>query len=294
MSFNNNYATALTSPNPYISRKINNMDQALVMKREREDWMRLYHKMLKGLETMIDVQRMVKDIKKLAEEANTTLTEVEGTILMASINNRTTNTTNLTQISEDLQYLVQSDMDERAFQTQRMLADELDRYKGKNNKYVEDNIKEIQELYMNEEINQAKGTVENEEVILIQLYQVASTTTSSTLSSFISDEIDNLKKYMKFVKTPSQTRIFRPLPYYQSLKSRGEQDPTFWKEVVTAFLDKKKNTDTARNGCQIPMYQGGPLHEPYFIAIDNRDQIIIGPSKKIIATHVVGELEVLI
>jgi len=209
MSFNNNnnYATALTSPNPYISRKINNMDQALVMKREREDWTRLYHKTLKGLETMIDVQRMTKDIKKLAEEANTILTEVEGTILTASINNRTTNATNLTQISEDLQYLVQSDMDERTFQIQRMLADELDRYKGKDNKYVEDNIKEIQELYTNEEINQAQGTIENEEVILVQLYQVESTTTSS-LSSFISDEITNLEKYMKFVKTPSQTRIF--------------------------------------------------------------------------------------
>ena len=48
-----------------------------------------------------------------------------------------------------------------------MLADKLDRYKGKDNKYVEDNIKEIQELYTNKEINQAKGTVENEEVILI-------------------------------------------------------------------------------------------------------------------------------
>ena len=55
--------------------------------REREDWTRLYHKTLKGLETMIDIQRMTKDIKKLAEEANTILTEVEGTILMASINN---------------------------------------------------------------------------------------------------------------------------------------------------------------------------------------------------------------
>ena len=116
---------------------------------------------------MIDVQRMAKDIKKLAGEANTILTEVEGTILMASINNQTMNATSLTQISEDLQYLVQSDMDERAFQIQRMLADELDRYKGKDNKYMEDNIKEIQELYMNEEINQAKGMVENEEVILI-------------------------------------------------------------------------------------------------------------------------------
>jgi len=57
------------------------------MKREREDWLRLYHKMLKGLEMMIDVQRMVKDIKKLAEEANTMIMEVEGSVLMASINN---------------------------------------------------------------------------------------------------------------------------------------------------------------------------------------------------------------
>ena len=32
---------------------------------------------------------------------------------------------------------------------------------------MEDNIKEIQELYTNKEINQAKGTVENEEVILV-------------------------------------------------------------------------------------------------------------------------------
>jgi len=92
----------------------------------------------------------------------------------------------------------------------------------------------------------------------------------------------------------SQTRIFKPPPHYQSLKSRGEQDPTFWKEVATAFVERKHNMDTARNGFQIYMIQGGPLYEPYFIAIDNKDQVIIGPSKKIVATHVVGELEVLV
>ena len=62
---------------------------------------------------MINVQRMAKDIKKLAEEANTTLTEMEGTVLMASINKWVMNVMNITQISEDLRYLVQSDMDER-------------------------------------------------------------------------------------------------------------------------------------------------------------------------------------
>jgi len=96
------------------------------MKREREDWMRLYHKTLKGLEMMIDIQRMVKDTKKIVEEANTTITEVEGSVLTASINNRTTNVTNIAQISENLRYLIQSDIDEQAFQVQRMLADELD------------------------------------------------------------------------------------------------------------------------------------------------------------------------
>lgn len=59
-------------------------------------------------------------------------------------------------------------------------------------------------------------------------------------------------------------------------------------------MDQKYNTETARNRYQIPMFQGGPPHELYFIAIDNREQIIIGPSKKIVAMHVVRKLEVLI
>ena len=99
---NNTFAIAPTSPNPYISRKLNNMDQAQVMKKEREDWTRLYHKTLKGIEAMIDVQRMLKDMKKIAEEMSTTVMEMEGTILTASTNNWTMNTTNITQIVEDL------------------------------------------------------------------------------------------------------------------------------------------------------------------------------------------------
>ena len=57
------------------------------MKKEREDWMRLYQKTLKGLEIIINIQKMVKDIKKLTEEVNMTLIEVEETILATSINN---------------------------------------------------------------------------------------------------------------------------------------------------------------------------------------------------------------
>ena len=69
-------------------------------------------------------------------------------------------------------------MDDRAFQIQRRLADELDRYKGKGNEYVEMNIQEIQELYMNKEIEKEGGRVEDEEVILIKPYEVSMTTSS--------------------------------------------------------------------------------------------------------------------
>ena len=83
---------------------------------------------------------MVKDLKKIAEETSMTVTEMERTILTASINNQIMNATNITQIAEDLWYLIQSNMDDRAFQVQRMLANELDQYKGKGNSYVEENI----------------------------------------------------------------------------------------------------------------------------------------------------------
>ena len=105
------------------------------------------------------------------------------------------NTINITQISEDLRYLVQSDMDKRVFQVQRMLADELDHYKGKDNSYMDSNIKEIQELYMEEKKKEEKETVENEEVILVHPYEV------SSITSFIADEIENLIRHMKFVRT---------------------------------------------------------------------------------------------
>jgi len=59
-------------------------------------------------------------------------------------------------------------------------------------------------------------------------------------------------------------------------------------------VKQKHNTETARNGYPIVMFQEGPPHEPYFIAINNRGQIIIGPSKKTVATYVIGELKVLV
>jgi len=191
------------------------MEEARMMKEERNNWMKMYHKMLKGLEVMIDVQKQVRDMMKIAAETNTTITKMEDTILKASTNNWVINTTNITGVSEDLQYLIQSDMKNQVFQIQRMLADELDAYKGKGNVYMEDNIKEIQELFKKEEIKKEGGHIEEEEVILVKPYEVSkssSLTTSTT--SFITDEVKNLLKYMKFVWSPMQTQLFQPPPHY--------------------------------------------------------------------------------
>ena len=60
---NNNYMTAPTFPNPYITRK------------------------LKGIEAMINIQKQVQNMMKIAEETNIMITEMEEIIMQASINN---------------------------------------------------------------------------------------------------------------------------------------------------------------------------------------------------------------
>jgi len=51
---------------------------------------------------MIDVQEQVREMMKIAGEANMTITEMESNILKASINNQTINATNIVGVSEDL------------------------------------------------------------------------------------------------------------------------------------------------------------------------------------------------
>jgi len=76
--------------------------------------------------------------------------EIEETILKARNNHQILNAANIFSISKDLQNLVQSNMENRTYQVQRLLADELDEYKRRENDYMNKNIKEIQELYKEE------------------------------------------------------------------------------------------------------------------------------------------------
>jgi len=129
------------------------------------------------------------------------------------------NITNILGISEDLQYLIQSNMEDQAYQVQWTLANKLDKYKRWENQYVDDNIQEIQELY--KDVEQKKelngGRIEDKEVILIKPYEESTTTSKIIKSSFIYEEIKNLEQYIKFIHSSTQTRLFEPPPYYQSL-----------------------------------------------------------------------------
>ena len=99
---------------------------------------------------------------------------------------------------------------------------------------------------------------------------------------------------MKFIHSLTQTRLFKPPPYYQLLCSREEQDPEFWREIAVAFVKEKHNIETSQNRFPISIYQEGPPYKPYFIAVNNWGQAIIGPTKKIVATHIVRKLKILI
>ena len=61
-----------------------------------------------------------------------------------------------------------------------MLADELDAYSGQRNQYVDDNIREIQDLYKDRKQKKEsnKERLEDKEVILIKPYKVSKSTLS--------------------------------------------------------------------------------------------------------------------
>ena len=74
-------------------------------------------------------------------------------------------------------------MENQAYQVQWMLANKLDKYKGWKNQYVDKNIQEIQDLYRDKEQKMLEERKEeDEEVILIKLYEVSTTTSRTTLS----------------------------------------------------------------------------------------------------------------
>jgi len=111
--------------------------------------------------------------------------------------------------------------------------------------------------------------------------------------TFIQDKINNLEKHIKFLQLPVKTVPFYLPPHYKSLQSKREQDKQYWNKIAVEFLKQKHNTDITRQGFPIKMYIEGLLYKSYFIVLILQRKIIIGPTKKMVASYIAGDLVLL-
>ena len=58
----------------------------MTLNREKKDWMKKYHKIIQGPETMADIQLQLQNIIKLSDIANNQLVDIETTLLQTSKN----------------------------------------------------------------------------------------------------------------------------------------------------------------------------------------------------------------
>ena len=50
---------------------LNNLDLVKTMNQKKKDWMKKYHRIIREIETMVDIQVQLQNIIKLAEVVNT-------------------------------------------------------------------------------------------------------------------------------------------------------------------------------------------------------------------------------
>jgi len=55
------------------------------------------------------------------------------------------------------------------------------------------------------------------------------------------------------------------------------------------LLKSKQNSETVQRGFKIPLYTGGPSHEPWFISEAADNGYIVGLQKKSVAIYAMGE-----
>ena len=83
-------------------------------------------------------------------------------------------------ISKNLRNIVQSNIENQAYHIQRLLVDELDNCKEKENNYIERHIKKIQDTYQQEDIEikeletKEKQQIQDEEILLYKSYEINS------------------------------------------------------------------------------------------------------------------------
>jgi len=83
---------------------------------------------------------------------------------------------------------------------------------------------------------------------------------------------------------------FTPSSYYKTIQANGKKNRIYWNDITYQFLQQKHNADTSCQGIPIKTYTGGPSYELFFIADSVQRQLIIEPTKKMVAIYVVGDL----
>ena len=219
------FTTAFTSPNPYITHTVNNLTLINSLTIKKKDWVKKYYRIIQGIEIMAHIQIQLQNIIKLAEVVNTQLAEIETMILQVSDSYKTQNTGNIFSISQDLQNIIQENMKNQVYHIQTLLANELDKYKGRGNAYAKEYIKEIQDTYKQEDqrveqliiVDKEKkqeNQVQDEEVFLYKSYDILSKLSKPKAQelTFIQDKIKNLDKYMKYMQLLVNDAILSTTP----------------------------------------------------------------------------------
>ena len=105
-------------------------------------------------------------------------------------------------------------------------------------------------------------------MFLYKLYDISlEPSRPTTLESFLlKEEVNNLEKTLKILQSSTKTIPFLPPAHYKMIQQDGEKN------------------------IPIKMYSGRLPHELFFIALNLQGTIFIGPTKKLVASYIIGDL----
>lgn len=120
------------------------MDLIIALNKKKKDWTKKYHKIIQGLETIIDIQLKIQNITKLADTANNQLVDIEIILLKIGETYRIQISEDIYSISEKLRNIIHEDIEQQTYHIQVLLANELNQYKNKGEERIDENIRVLQ------------------------------------------------------------------------------------------------------------------------------------------------------
>ena len=107
----------------------------------------------------------------------------------------------------------------------------------------------------------------------------------------LQEEINNLEKALKILQSPSKTSPFLLLAYYKTIRQDREKNMQYWKEIIAKFIKQKHNLDISYQEFPTKIYTEGLPHKPFFIVLTLWETMVIRPTKKLVASYMVRDLE---